>query len=184
MGVGTVPVASADTGAQTDRQDLAADIYPCTWAGLYDFSHGVKAYRHDHYTNAALLWKAAAFRNCAMAAYNLALMYFYGAHTPANEPLGTAWMSIAARSRYTKPKYVALHNTWLTDLGAGGRAQAHADYERLLDRYRYRVTPGETLSSIAQQHGVSIAALRAANVGRIPQDGDLQAGQILSIPQS
>lgn len=50
-------------------------------------------------------------------------------------------------------------------------------------RDMHRVMRGETLTGIAQQYGVSAQALRSAN-RKIPDDGSVQAGQVLLIPSS
>ncbi|HJU08902.1 MAG TPA: N-acetylmuramoyl-L-alanine amidase [Rhodanobacteraceae bacterium] len=50
-------------------------------------------------------------------------------------------------------------------------------------RDMHRVLRGETLSGIAQQYGVSLNALRSLN-HKIPEDGNVQAGQVLLIPSS
>jgi N-acetylmuramoyl-L-alanine amidase len=50
-------------------------------------------------------------------------------------------------------------------------------------RDMHRVMRGETLSGIAQQYGVTIGALRSLN-SKIPDDGSVQAGQVLLIPSS
>jgi N-acetylmuramoyl-L-alanine amidase len=50
-------------------------------------------------------------------------------------------------------------------------------------RDMHRVLRGETLSGIAQQYGVSLSALRSLN-HKIPEDGNVQAGQVLLIPSS
>jgi len=50
-------------------------------------------------------------------------------------------------------------------------------------RDMHRVSRGETLSGIAQQYGVSMSALRSLN-SKIPDDGSVQAGQVLLIPSS
>jgi len=50
-------------------------------------------------------------------------------------------------------------------------------------RDMHRVMRGETLSGIAQQYGVTINALRMLN-SKIPDDGSVQAGQVLLIPSS
>lgn len=50
-------------------------------------------------------------------------------------------------------------------------------------RDMHRVMRGETLTGIAQQYGVSISALRSIN-HKIPDDGTVQAGQVLLIPSS
>ncbi|HEX7326067.1 MAG TPA: N-acetylmuramoyl-L-alanine amidase [Rhodanobacteraceae bacterium] len=48
----------------------------------------------------------------------------------------------------------------------------------------HKVTPGETLSGIAQQYGVSTTALRSANASKVAADGGIEAGQVLLIPSS
>ncbi|MGH8126397.1 MAG: N-acetylmuramoyl-L-alanine amidase [Rhodanobacteraceae bacterium] len=48
----------------------------------------------------------------------------------------------------------------------------------------HKVTPGETLSGIAQRYGVSMGALRSVNAGKIQSGGGIQAGQVLLIPSS
>lgn len=50
-------------------------------------------------------------------------------------------------------------------------------------RDMHRVMRGETLSGIAQQYGISATALRSVN-HKIPDDGSVQAGQVLLIPSS
>lgn len=50
-------------------------------------------------------------------------------------------------------------------------------------RDMHRVLRGETLSKIAQQYGISMNALRSVNQ-KIPEDGSVQAGQVLLIPSS
>lgn len=50
-------------------------------------------------------------------------------------------------------------------------------------RDMHRVMRGETLSKIAQQYGVSMMSLRSVNQ-KLPDDGSVQAGQVLLIPSS
>ncbi|MDQ2972658.1 MAG: N-acetylmuramoyl-L-alanine amidase [Pseudomonadota bacterium] len=58
------------------------------------------------------------------------------------------------------------------------RARLDADI-----RDMHRVMRGETLSKIAQQYGVSMNSLRSVNQ-KLPDDGSVQAGQVLLIPSS
>ncbi|MGH8182513.1 MAG: N-acetylmuramoyl-L-alanine amidase [Rhodanobacteraceae bacterium] len=48
----------------------------------------------------------------------------------------------------------------------------------------HKVTPGETLSGIARQYGVSMSALRSVNASKIEAGGGIQVGQVLMIPSS
>lgn len=105
--------------------------YPCTWAGSRDLAHGETAYQRGKYADAASLWQTAASKTCAVAAYKLGLIYFYGVNTSANQPLGAAWMSIAANSKYSLPSYASLSDTLTGKLDNAERIQAHADYARL-----------------------------------------------------
>ncbi|MEO6968408.1 MAG: N-acetylmuramoyl-L-alanine amidase [Rhodanobacteraceae bacterium] len=61
---------------------------------------------------------------------------------------------------------------------AAARARIDADI-----RDMHRVMRGETLSKIAQQYGVSMNSLRSVNQ-KLPDDGSVQAGQVLLIPSS
>lgn len=64
---------------------------------------------------------------------------------------------------------------------AGGNAAlARADANI---RDMHRVMRGETLSKIAQQYGISMNSLRSVNQ-KLPDDGSVQAGQVLLIPSS
>ena len=113
------------------HQPVPAAGFPCTWSGSRDFAHGMNAYQHGHYADAVSQWQAAAGKTCAIAAYNLGVVYFYGLHGPSNRPLGVAWMSVAAGSKYSRQSYASLRAAWANSLDDAGRTQAQADYARL-----------------------------------------------------
>lgn len=47
----------------------------------------------------------------------------------------------------------------------------------------YTIQPGDTLSSIAQKHNVSVEALKYANPAILPPDYAIRAGDELALPE-
>lgn len=129
-GTGLTPIIGWIPSVKGDRL-FVNNGYPCSWAGQHDLVKGGTAYKHGDYAQSVSLWQAAAAKSCPVAAYRLSLMYLQGKHVPVNHALGTAWMSVAANSRYTLTNYAGVRNLLMQHLTASDQAQAHADYARL-----------------------------------------------------
>lgn len=118
----THPQHSAPYG-WSHRGAVPAAGFPCTWSGSRDFARGESAYQQGNYADAVSRWQAAAGKTCAIAAYYLGVIYFYGLHGPANQPLGVAWMSVAAGSRYSRQSYESVRDAWTNSLDDAGRTR-------------------------------------------------------------
>jgi hypothetical protein len=107
--------------------------YPCTWSGSHDLAHGETAYRSGRYADAIARWKAAASKDCAIAAYKLGMLYYGGkSQITANRSLGTAWLQLAADSETAStPYYQEMSQLAVGTLTKSQRAEYTADYARL-----------------------------------------------------
>jgi TPR repeat protein len=137
-------VISSSASAQQFNNHSAWEPYmgnkPAVYCpqGVRDLNDGIAAYRRDDYAHAVSKWKLAASQGCAAAAYNLGALYFRGENVPANRPLGTAWMSVAAE--YGTIDYQRSHDRMASSLDTGERAQYRTDYQRLQLTYGKAVT--------------------------------------------
>lgn len=96
--------------------------------------------------------------------------------------LGAPASQVAVASAPASASVAGARRTPRVQLASARRTSvAHADAD-IQDMHR--VTRGETLSGIAQRYGVSMTSLRSLNSGKIPNDGGVQAGQVLLIPNS
>jgi hypothetical protein len=107
--------------------------YPCTWSGSRDLAHGETAYRSGRYADAIARWKAAASKDCAIAAYKLGMLYYGGKpKVAADRSLGAAWLRVAAESKTnTNPYYQQMSRQAVANLTRFQRAQYAADYAAL-----------------------------------------------------
>lgn len=107
--------------------------YPCTWSGSRDLAHGETAYRSGRYVDAIAQWKAAASKDCAIAAYKLGMLYYGGeSRIAADRSLGTAWLKVAAdSSSASSPYYQEMSDLAVGTLTKPQRAEYTADYAKL-----------------------------------------------------
>jgi hypothetical protein len=107
--------------------------YPCTWSGSRDLAHGETAYRSGRYVEAAAKWKAAASKDCAIAAYKLGMLYYGGKfQVNADRSLGAAWLRLAAESKTaSNPYYQQMSQQAVANLTEPQRARYVADYAKL-----------------------------------------------------
>jgi len=108
--------------------------YPCTWSGSRDFAQGETAYRTGRYADAIAQWKAAASKDCAIAAYKLGMLYYGGkSQLAADRSLGAAWLQVAAESKTAngRPHYHEMSQLAVQTLTDHQHAEYTADYARL-----------------------------------------------------
>lgn len=111
----------------------AADGRP----GMKFFAYGVAAYRRGDYRHAIYMYKVAASWAYKPAEYDLGLIYFNGVGVPANRPLGTAWMVLAAERK--DAYYAKARDMMVTLLGNDEFKQADAYYGELVKTYGDKV---------------------------------------------
>lgn len=125
----------ADTWVFGHLSQRPAPGYPCTWSGSRNLASGETAYRHGNYSDAITQWKAAASKDCAIAAYKLGMLYYRGqSRVAADRSLGTAWLKVAAESKSANsPYYQQVNLLAVRTLTDAQRARYAADYGRLQD---------------------------------------------------
>jgi len=133
----TVPSYSSDPtfGAQPfeDFNTPEADARP----GEYYFQLAVRAFEKKQYRHAIDMYKVAASWAYKPAEYNLGVMYFRGQGIPANRPLGTAWMVLAAERN--DPHYAQARDLMVRALSNADFAKADTLFGQLVPIYGDKV---------------------------------------------
>jgi FOG: TPR repeat, SEL1 subfamily len=133
----TAPSYSSDPsfGAQAfeNFNTPEADARP----GEYYFQLAVRAFEKKQYSHAIDMYKVAAAWAYKPADYNLGVMYFRGQGIPADRPLGTAWMVLAAERN--DPHYAQARDLMVRALSNAEFATADTLFGQLVPTYGDKV---------------------------------------------
>ncbi|MDE2157125.1 MAG: sel1 repeat family protein [Xanthomonadaceae bacterium] len=177
----TAPSYSSDPtfGARSfeDFNSPEADARP----GEYYFQLAVRAFEKKQYRHAIDMYQVAASWAYKPAEYNLGVMYFRGQGVPADRPLGTAWMVLAAERN--DPHYAQARDLMVRALSNAEFAKADTLFGQLVPTYgdkvalhRAKVRWAQVRAGMTGSHvGGTVGMLR---VGAMGESGGVAASPL------
>ncbi|TWI05017.1 hypothetical protein IP90_01159 [Luteimonas cucumeris] len=106
--------------------------------GDYYFCAGSRAFSKGDYEHALSMYESAAAWGDKRAQFNLGLIHFRGDHIPVNQPLGLAWLALAAERPDAKLEREVLATSY-SSVSPEVRRQADALWNMMKSKYGDRM---------------------------------------------